>query len=194
VGPEQGVDSRPVGSVDRAEDLISSLDDEIGVGQIGRDIGGGVQHGRILRPAGSVRDVAGIVGDDEQRAARGQRCCGVGDRCAPGGCVDLQVAQQREVDGLRCVVGRGVGDGPGDRRAVALAGPGLLECHGGEVDADHLPPERSQPDRVASLAAREVERPPGCKVGQLLLDEPVRRGAPHAVEAAVALVPGGGVH
>ncbi len=66
-----------------------------------------------------------------------------------------------------------------------LAQPGL-----GEVDRGHLPASLGQPDRVAPLAAAQVDGPAGGQVSGLGDEHGVRPAAPGATVAGVPLVPG----
>ena len=102
----------------------------------------------------------------------------------------MQIEEQDEVvrAGVRLVVEQ-VGTDERGRQGISLGtrqrlGDGDL----GEVDARHFPPARREPDRVAALAAGEVERASGLELGYLRNEEAVRL-VPDVLDPRVARVP-----
>jgi hypothetical protein len=101
------------------------------------------------------------VGDQEQVPTRRDRRPRPAQRGAALGGLQLQVGHDGEVD-LGQVVGERVTDDPVDLEAGlgrGLAAP--LDAAGGEVQGRDVPAAAGQPDRVAPLAAGEVEGPAG---------------------------------
>jgi hypothetical protein len=79
---------------------------------------------------------------------------------------------------------------------AALGGkrPGLLEPDRREVHAGHQPAALGEPDRVASLAAGDVERAAWSQPLRLLDEEPAGVACPEQLAAGVAPVPCRAVH
>ena len=164
---------------------------EVGVGEVVEDVGGGVEHGRVLRAAGALGQVGRVVGDHEQGAARreGVERPAHGRTTGIGG--DLEVGEHHQVEVGRQGSGQRVTDLPVDG-VVDL--PALVDGDGRPVDRGDLPAPLGQPAGVASLPAGEVERAARRQRGELGLDELVGAGRPHECRGGVPLVPGGGVH
>ena len=75
------------------------------------------------------------------------------------------------------------------RRLATARSRALRDRDLGVVDADDVPAERREPDRVLPLAACEVERAAGLEVADLGDEEPVRLRRPEVRDAGVARVP-----
>ncbi len=56
-------------------ELLGPLDDQVDVDdafEVGEDVLGAVEHGEVLGAADPVGEVVGVVGDDDDSAARGE--------------------------------------------------------------------------------------------------------------------------
>jgi len=95
---------------------------------------------------------------------------------------------------LRPIVEQVGGDPPRIDTARVGEPAGLLKRDLGEVDAGHAPALLRQPDRVAALAAGEIERGSRSKSGRLGHEEAVRLARPEQLAAAIAAVPLNAVH
>jgi hypothetical protein len=153
----------------------------------------GHQHGRVRRPADTLAEVAEVVRDPQERAVATERVVGVADRGAALGGDELEVGDQAHVVRRIARPRGGVGADPLDIQPLAQ-GAALVQPCLGEVDGGDPPAAACEPDRVATLARRQVERASGWQAGQLGLHELVGAGRPHQVARAVPLVPGRSIH
>src|SRR5664279_4899386 len=79
---------------------------------------------------------------------------------------------------------------PGDLDAPEVSEPlGLRQADRREVHTGHLPTLFRQPDRVATLATREIHRPACRKPDDLSHEELIGPAGRHPLVPAVALVP-----
>ena len=148
--------------------------------------------GSVGPPTPSVK-LSEVVADPQERPAGADRVVGVAHRGATLRGRELEVGHQAHVVRRIAPPRRGVRAHPRDVERLGQRPP-LVETGLGEVDGGDLPALPSQPDRVATLPAGEVERPAGREPRQLRLDELVRPGRPHELARAVALVPRLGIH
>ena len=113
---------------------------------------------------------------------------------------EVQVADQCQVVATgRDRLDRDVRDLPGEPgrgRGLLLRSQrlGSLDRDGGVVESERPPSHPSQPERVASLAAGQVDRPADRESFALGADEPVRFEAPDQIAVGVPLIPVLGVH
>ncbi len=155
---------------------------------------GGVQHGGVLRTAHPAGEVGAVVGHHQEGAAEVQRPRGHAEGGAPLGGGELEVEGHGQVVADDRFPGRDVVGDPQAGDAVGLGQVGrLAQPHRREVDAGHLPALGGEPDGIAPLAARQVERSPRGHPGHLGRQEAVGLAGPDQVGRVVALVPGDGV-
>ena len=159
-------------------------------------VGGGEQIG-ILRTTVTFGDVLAVVPDDDQRAA-GRHC---GRATAEERLAFARRPMQVDVrDQVPHLVterpGGEVGDDPVEIDAGRLrAGAPAGHADRREVDTGDLPPALREPDRVATLAAGEIDRAArgDVELAHQLGEEPVRFDAPH-LSLGVAGIPLDSIH
>ena len=162
--------------------------------EVGEHVLGRHQHGRVLRPAGALDQVGRVVGHQQEGAAR--RAAPRTRRAPPRRRSlgrQLQVGDQHQVVGAP---GRARSSrrrrpsAPGCRRPAAA----LVQADLREVDGGDLPAPAGQPDRVAALAGREVDRPARGRSASSSATNWFGRRRPDELGVGVAAVPGVGVH
>ncbi len=161
----------PVGDLPRH--AAGVLDVEGPTVEVADHVVGGHQHGRVRRSADAFAVVAEVVGDPQERAVATQRVVGMADGGSAFGGDELEVGDQAHVVPLAVDIpgpGRRVGTDPVD---VEVTGqdPALVQPRLGEVHRSDPPAAPGEPDRVAALAGRQVERAAGREVAQLGLHE-----------------------
>src|SRR5512142_2279295 len=72
--------------------------------------------------------------------------------------------------------------------------PRLFETHGGKVHTGHTPALLGQPDGIAALAARELDRATGDEISGLADQEAIRLRTPDQLALGVAAIPGLAIH
>ena len=122
--------------------------------------------GATTGSSGPVRrsDVVDVVADDEQRPSARDRSGSLGkDRAFAAG--NVEIRDEDEIEGLRGRLVHGeIGFDPVDVDAGRRGSlTGLTESLGREVDGCHTPPSLGKPQRMAAVAAAEVERASRCE-------------------------------
>ena len=139
----------------------------------------------------AVREVGRVVAEHEERPARRQRVGGHAQGLRQLLVRELEVEDCDEIErvALRHVLEH-VRDDPLDFDAAARGELlRLREGDVGEIDARRAPALLGQPDRVAPLAAGEIERAAGFEALDLRGEVAVRPRAPKKLGAGIARVP-----
>lgn len=148
------------------------------------------------------------VVDDQQPPARAQRVCGPAQGRRPVQFVrGVQVVGGDQVEPAVGALREGrvqvvlLGGHPVAQAERAGQGGEPLDRHGREVDGGDAPPPAREPQRVAALAAAQLQRVAGRQVGDRLGEPDVRAGVGGGGPGRVDAVPGragvgrvGGVH
>src|SRR5688572_2040715 len=104
---------------------------------------------------------------------------------------DMQIEEQDEIESARGgLVLEEIGAHELGLHSLAFGSrAGLRYRRRGEVDADDVPPERCEPNRILTFAAGQIQRAAGREFCDFTDEEPVRLHGPEMLDGGVLAVP-----
>ena len=123
------------------------------------------------------------MGDEQKRAPWGERISCALEHDVPLRGRELEIEDDDEVAGTRFghITGDIVDDPIDSVSHVGRELAPLGNCNFGEVDTSDMPASPRQPHRITAFPARKIKSLPGFKVRNLVFEEDVGFGRPHAV-------------